>query len=266
MKKFLFILFAFLGAILIYFILTTYVMMDASSSLSNSFLKKGNETGDYLDYLQLSYDYNKKIDNDSIPSNVKLYQTVNYDYDNKIYIYRYFVFISDLKQESIIDDPENTNKIPHIKVFLITEGEDEMIYYSAEDEKVVGTEEAPELEFDWENLNYIYFSFVIKRNSDYRIDLLTNSGNVYKTMSFTHQGSDRTETMTREEYKELFDQIEGYTKKFDSDLFYNYLNKHMKSYIVWLGMGFYLLFMVGLYYLFFGKARVKFKKKNVDFE
>ena len=72
--------------------------------------------------------------------------------------------------------------------------------------------------------------------------------------------------MTREEYKELFDQIEGYIKKFDSDLFYNYLNKHMKSYIVWLGMGFYLLFMVGLYYLFFGKARVKFKKKNVDFE
>ena len=41
-------------------------MMEASSSLSNSFLKKGNETGDYLDYLQLSYDYNKKIDNDSI--------------------------------------------------------------------------------------------------------------------------------------------------------------------------------------------------------
>lgn len=259
MKKILFFIFAIFGAFLIFFLLSIYVLTDATTSLSETAYEEANETGDFIKYLQLSEDYIKKIDMESLPDHTSFYQTVNYNYTDKIYNYRYFIFIRLPEGVSLIDDPNNENKIPHLKVYL----NNEEIYYSGDDEAVMGSDDYATNKMDFSKIRNFFFSFPLKNNGNYRVDLLTNSGTLFESFTFDHQEEEITQTLTREQFDEIFKAKTDYTEKMTAEEFNNLLDQHTRNYIVWLGMSGYCLLVVGLWFLFFGRVLMRFKK-NVE--
>lgn len=268
MKKILFFIFAIIGAILIFLLLSVYVLTDATTSLSETIYQGANESGNFHEYLQLSADYIKKVENDTIPDYLSFYQTVNYNYTDKTYYYRYFFFVVLPEDASIIDDPENVNKIPHLKVFLTGEGEDQLVYYSAEDEKVMGAADDDTTKMDFTKIKHFFFSFIINKNGSFRVELLTNSGAKFDEFSFIHQEEELTQTLTRDQYIEIFEEKDEYIKRLEAEVFNTLLDQYTKNHIVWLGMGGYSLLVIGLWFLFFGKVLFRFKKReeNEEFE
>jgi hypothetical protein len=261
-KKIIYIVFAVIGAFLVYMLGTWVVLSNATIDTYRNLYRTGNETGDYKDFLRLDQDYHQEINLEK-PSDftLKLYRTVEFASD--VYTYHYYVFVSNLDESVFISTTgEFATNIPQMKVYKGDQPvEGNLVYDTSKDEEVnANTGGAEVFAENYRDLKgYFYSTSAITENGTYLVELLSNSNVPYYSFTFTQNEEYAAGVISEEAFRTLFDNKPGYVKAFEADIYNGYINKEAKPGSLWLVMVGYVLFATLIWFLLFYHRKHAFK-------